>query len=92
MKYFFILFSLFLLSSCSVDSDGVIIQVENKEYKLEEVLEAAYFSGQQDAINGDVRIKFDYEKNKWEWVRSPWNNKKTPTWHPTKKGKFTEQF
>jgi len=54
--------------------------------------EAGYFSGQQDALNKDIRIKYNEHDSLWYWEKSPWNSKLTPTWKPTKKGRYTEQF
>ncbi len=37
------------------------------------MVENAYFEGQRDALNGDVRIKLD-KANRWMWIKSPWND------------------
>lgn len=47
-------------------------------------MEAAYFMGQQNAIHGDIRIKYDEEKQSWVWIKSCWNNGTPPIFNPEK--------
>lgn len=42
-----------------------------------ELAERCYFEGQQDALNGDIRIKF-VSTSEWIWVRSPWDDGTLP--------------
>jgi hypothetical protein len=35
--------------------------------------EWAYFEGQKEAINGDVRIKYDPQTKKYSWTKNCWN-------------------
>lgn len=44
-------------------------------------LEKAYFEGQKDALEGDIRIARD-STSKWVWVRSPWDDEKNPIYIP----------
>lgn len=37
-------------------------------------MEKAYFEGQKDAIEGDVRIEYIKELKKWHWTKSPWDD------------------
>ncbi|MBD3262172.1 MAG: hypothetical protein GF334_10990 [Candidatus Altiarchaeales archaeon] len=45
-------------------------------------VERAYFEGQKDALQGDIRI--DSTDSGWAWTESPWDSKKEPLWHPDK--------
>ena len=45
-------------------------------------LEQAYFEGQKDALEGDVRIKQTEEG--WEWIKSPWDEGQSPLYDPKK--------
>lgn len=47
-----------------------------------ELVENAYFEGQKDALEGDVRIK--KSETGWVWVKSPWNDGTAPTYDPSK--------
>lgn len=40
---------------------------------MDEMCEQAYFEGQKDAINGDVRIK-KISDTSWVWIKSPWDS------------------
>lgn len=54
--------------------------LENNLYKLAEM---AYFEGQRDAINGDVRIKLG-EDSVYHWTKSPWDGEtRQPQFIPT---------
>ncbi|MEK6829091.1 MAG: hypothetical protein AABY15_03110 [Nanoarchaeota archaeon] len=46
------------------------------------ILEEAYFEGQKDAINGDVRIKKNHD-GCWKWTKSPWDNGMSPVFNPS---------
>lgn len=35
--------------------------------------EEAYFEGQKDYANGDIRIKYIEEDSCYHWTKSPWN-------------------
>ena len=35
--------------------------------------EWAYFEGQKDAMNGDIRIKYDPESKKYSWTKNCWD-------------------
>ena len=39
---------------------------------LQEALEQAYFEGQKDALEGDIRIKLVSDST-YVWIKSPWN-------------------
>jgi hypothetical protein len=45
--------------------------------------EWAYFEGQKEAINGDVRIKYDSESKTYSWTKSCWDDGMTPTFDPS---------
>lgn len=71
---------------------GVIITVvaifismvasKKRKNEIQSALEKAYFEGQKDAINNDIRISF--KDSIYHWVKSPWNNGKNPIFTPTK--------
>lgn len=44
--------------------------------------ERAYFEGQKDALNGDVRIK-KKQDSCWIWTKSPWNRNREPKFNPS---------
>jgi hypothetical protein len=69
---------LITLQSC----DTVITDKEQVSKLVEGVCEEAYFQGQKDAINGDIRIKLNKDSC-YIWVKSCWNSGKKPSWNPT---------
>ncbi len=48
------------------------------EFLIIQAIEKAYFEGQKDFMNGDIRINKIVDSNtqdeKYEWIKSPWNN------------------
>jgi hypothetical protein len=74
----------FTLFSCNY----AIVDMNETEEKLNlflrEVAEEAYFEGQKDYMNGDIRIKKTYDST-YIWVKSPWDSGKEPIFNP--KGK-----
>jgi uncharacterized membrane protein YvbJ len=55
--------------------------VDNKtESKITEILERAYFEGQKDALEGDIRIK--KIGGKYSWIKSPWDSNTKPIFKP----------
>jgi len=71
-----------LLSSCSIEEKEEKYNFQNVEKELRSVVEQAYFEGQRDAINNDIRIK--KEGGKWVWVKSPWDDGLKPVFDPSK--------
>jgi len=69
-KILFVLF-IFLLS-CSKEKDNDLYLYQ---------LERAYFEGQKDVLNGDIRIKLDNDSN-YIWDKSPWDNNDLPIYDP----------
>ena len=53
-----------------------------KESDLTKALEQAYFEGQRDALENDVRIKRNQDSC-WIWIKSPWNSGKQPIFNPS---------
>lgn len=49
---------------------------------LLKLVEFAYFEGQRDAIQGDIRIKYVDELKSWTWVKSCWDNGPEPIYNP----------
>jgi len=45
-------------------------------------MEQAYFEGQKDALNGQIKIKQTIDSC-WVWIDSPWNNGREPHYKPS---------
>jgi hypothetical protein len=52
---------------------GGCVPVLTSKDKIQEVVEEAYFEGQKDAIQGDVRIRKNSD-GCWVWTKSCWDN------------------
>lgn len=77
MKNILVILSVVLLiTSCgqSTKSNTTDDLISAVRYEVEK----AYFEGQKDAINGDIRIKRSEFGNTWEWTKSPWDSGRTP--------------
>lgn len=74
MAFFLGVYLVFSSVSNIVSSDSVSSAVSSG-------LEQAYFEGQRDAINGDVRIERNQDGN-YIWRKSPWDNGRPPTFNP----------
>lgn len=59
------------------------IWIAKTKEKVQTVLENAYFEGQRDAINGDIRIRLNSD-SVYIWVKSPWNTGEKPIFTPTR--------
>lgn len=82
-KYLLLLMVGISLSSCKCSvTTGEEAELEkrmnkyNTEEKISFVLEQAYFEGQLDAIEGDIRIELD-DKG-YIWTKSPWDSGREP--------------
>ena len=67
-----------VLSGCNYN----IVDTKELTQKATEACERAYFEGQRDALDGDVRIKLNKDSC-YQWVKSPWNNGQKPIYNPT---------
>ena len=74
MKNIKIILLFLFLSSC----DYGIVEKE----KLYEAAEAAYFEGQKDALNGEIKIKKNQDSC-WIWTKSPWESGRRPIYDPS---------
>ena len=72
-----LLLLILLLSSCNY----VIVSETELQELLITKIEKAYFEGQKDAINGDVRIIL--KDSIYYWSKSCWDNGTKPTYNPT---------
>ena len=45
--------------------------------------EYAYFRGQCDVLAGDIRVKWDSDKQVWSWAKSPWTEDQPPMYNPS---------
>jgi hypothetical protein len=70
----YILLTTVLFSGCDY---GLV-----KENDVQKALEQAYFEGQKDALNGDIRIKRNQDSC-YIWTSSPWDNGKEPIYNPS---------
>ena len=50
---------------------------------LQIMMEEAYFEGQRDAINGDIKIRMNPSDSTYYWIESPWIDGKEPKYKPT---------
>ena len=50
--------------------------------ELTELCEQAYFEGQRDALENNIRIKRNQDSC-WIWISSPWNSGKEPVFDPS---------
>lgn len=53
-----------------------------KESDLIKTVEMAYFEGQRDALENDIRIKRSQDSC-WIWTRSPWDDDTQPVFDPS---------
>lgn len=74
MNYKKIILLLFLFS--------FLVSCMNTEDKLIKIVEMAYFEGQKDAINGDIRIKMTSD-SVYIWTKSCWSDGRVPIYNPT---------
>ena len=71
-----------VLVGCSSD----VITLNNmtsKQFKdiLDRKMEYAYFEGQKDCIEGNIKIEWTFD-GKWEWKGTPWDGDHKPKWNP----------
>lgn len=71
---FYCLLATVLLTSCDY---GIA-----KTADVKEALEQAYFEGQRDALENDIRIKRNQDSC-WIWTTSPWDNGEAPIFDPS---------
>lgn len=82
-KLFILLVTIILLYSCNTKDGNLVIATENefrKEIKIH--CEKAYFEGQRDALNNDIRIKLSKDSI-YIWIKSPWNDDTKPEFIPS---------
>ena len=69
---------------------GLLISITNDGLKgdititneLTELCEQAYFEGQRDALENNIRIKRNQDSC-WIWVASPWDSGREPVFDPS---------
>lgn len=67
-----------LFTSCGYDNhDNVELKNE-----LQKICEQAYFEGQKDALNCDIRIKLTSDSI-YVWNKSCWDDGSSPLYNPT---------
>ena len=82
-KIFMLLITVILLYSCN-EKDGNIVIGTEKDFKheLKILCEKAYFDGQRDVLNKDIRIKLNKDST-YIWIKSPWDNGEKPEYIPS---------
>ena len=75
-RIIFIALVIILFVSCSFYS------TKDLETQIQIVAEQAYFEGQKDALNGDIRIKMSTDSI-YIWTKSCWDEKTDPIYQPT---------
>lgn len=78
-RYFIILLAITFLSGC----DLVMVSEGELEKAVKKSVEKAYFEGQKDALNGDIRIQLSQDSC-YIWVKSPWDCGDVPIYTPTR--------
>lgn len=73
-QFIFLLFTAIVITSCGY---GIY-----KTDDLIEITEQAYFEGQRDALENDIRIKRNADSC-WIWIKSPWDNNRAPLFNPS---------
>ncbi len=56
---------------------------QRTEILMQRIMEEAYFEGQKDAINQDIRIEKD-EQGTYHWAKSCWDDGTKPIFDPAK--------
>jgi len=77
-KIIIVLFIAISLMSCN----HTVVNKEKTALVLQEALEYAYFEGQRDFANGDIRIEWITDSC-WTWTKSPWNDGTPPIYDIT---------
>jgi len=77
MKKLILLLAIPLLFSCTSKKD----KVDEIKTLLEWGLEEAYYEGQRDALEGDIRIKLN-DDSIYIWSKSPWDDGQEPIFKP----------
>lgn len=81
MKKMMLVLVTVLLFSCSSKQEDKKDNFQNLEIELRSIIEQAYFEGQRNALNNDIRIK--REGGKWIWTKSPWDDGLEPVFDPS---------
>lgn len=79
MKKIIFLFPIILFSCKMEEEKNLELEIENA---LNELAEQCYYEGQRDALEGDVRIEIGADSVNYKWIKSPWDNGKTPQFDP----------
>ena len=75
-----------MISNETPSSGDIVVTSQESAVAIQklvtEKMEKAYFEGQRDALEGDIRIEKIPATDKWRWSKSPWDNDKEPTYVP----------
>lgn len=80
MKKYVLIFLVGLLFSC--DYKLSVYKESELNTLLLKYQEMAYFEGQKDALNKDIRIKKNLDSC-WVWIKSPWGDGTPPIFNPS---------
>lgn len=72
-----LLLAIVAIGFASCDNYPTIVMKNN----IQKACEYAYFEGQRDALESDVRIK-KLSDSTYIWTKSPWNDNETPIYNP----------
>jgi len=70
---------------------GLLMPEDKEDINLTRALmEYAYFEGQRDALNGDIKIEMSNIDSTWSWIKSPWdgNSEIEVSYNPTEYYEF----
>ena len=76
------------MCSCSVYVDEELR--EDVTNLVQVTAEEAYYEGQKDAIEGDIRIEKNQE-GVYEWTKSCWDSGREPSFQPGKESVFVPE-
>ena len=77
-----ITFLAFLFALLFYACNYVVVDETATNLKIKEAVEKAYFEGQRDAINEDVRIELNSDSI-YIWTKSCWDDGTKPIFNPT---------
>jgi hypothetical protein len=75
MRYILGIFGIMVVAT------AIIWLVRTSQDRINRDFEKAYFEGQKDYLQGDIRIKVD-SVGHFYWTKSPWDDGKDPVYVP----------
>jgi len=81
MKTLFKLLALMLVLT-TTSCNYAIVNMDGMSEEITKMAEIAYFEGQKDAINNDIRIRLNSDSI-YIWTKSCWDSGRDPIFNPT---------